>query len=336
MKTYFYPVECISDTAYSYAVARLRTLEARSLMPEDYDRMLQCADEADVLRILDVHGYEKTRRSADESYDQLIHSNLVHALVFIEGLLPEKHRWFSEYFRADIDAINLKRKAKAVIAGQDENPEYIDGGTADTALLAELSPEECGEKLPVPWRAVWNRFYALYSAGELTDYRETSVLFDSGKMGRLKQLAERMGSGFIREFTGVRIDCLNIGIFFRTRGDEDAGCRYFAGGGNITPEELEYSMQSSGPGLEIWASTPYLPYIRRIEEEGRKTQAIERETTRIMSDYLSNAKYVTFGPEVICTYYFRVRRELMNIKTVLMGRGSAVDGETVRKRLVVA
>ncbi|MFC1479213.1 V-type ATPase subunit [Planctomycetota bacterium] len=336
MRTYFYPVNFISDTAYSYPVARLRALEARSISSEDYERMLHGEDEADMLRVLEKAGYENTQREKNESYGEFIHRSTAGILDFIEELLPEKHKWFAEYFRTDIDSINLKAKAKALIAGQEEIA-YIEGGVMDSGMLREISPEECAEKLPKPYNTIWNEFYSLYSSGELKDYREASVLFDNRKTKHLQNLAKRMGSEFIEGFTCVRTDCLNIEVFFRMRGHEEAA-RYFAEGGLVPLDRLENTIGSSANALDVYAPTPYLPYIRRIEEDFKdplKMQVLDRETARIKYDYLSSAKYVVFGPEVICAYYFRIKNELMNMKTIFLGRNNNIDREIIKEGLII-
>ena len=336
MKAYFYPVNVISDTAYSYPVARLRVLEAKSISPDDYDRMLLGEDEADMLRVLEKAGYEKTQREKNESYGEFIHSSIINILNFIEELLPRKDKWFAQYFRTDIDSINLKAKAKALIAGQEEVA-CLEGGVMNAVVLQQMPSEDCAEKLPEPYNKMWNDFYSLFVSSELTDYRETSILFDNRKINRLQNLAKRMGSEFIKGFTGIRADCLNIEVFFRMRGREDA-VDYFTEGGFVPSDRLKHAVRSSINASEVWAPTPYLPYIRRIEEDikdQQKRQILDRETARIKSDYLSNAKYVVFGPEVLCAYYFRVKKELMNIKTILLGRNNSIERETIKQRLVL-
>lgn len=341
MKTYFYPVDSISDTSYAYPVARLRTLEARALGPEQYERMIGASDEADIMRILEISGYENTRRDPDEEYGQFIHRNLVHAIDAAQGYLSRRDRWFADYFRADIDAINLKEKAKAYMAGQEEGA-YIEGGVMPPELLKQTAPDKCSDEFPEPYGSMWKDFLSIYSSEEAGGYRTVSVFFDNRKMKYLRHLAERTGSGFIKEFTSVRADCLNIEIFFRIKGmnEEEQAAGFFADSGQVPADRLKNAVRVSHIPSEIWAPSPYLAYVLRIEseiKEGRESrmQIVETETARIISDYLSNAKYIVFGPEVICSYYFRIRRELMNVKTILLGRSNAIDSETVQKRLVL-
>jgi len=337
VKTHFYPVAFISDTAYAYAVARLRVLESRRLRLRDYERLLAAEDEADVRRILENAGYTYVPGEGADAFSERNNAALLEETT---ALLPAKHRWFAQYFRADADTINCKEKAKAAAAGRgEEEASFTAGGSIDPAMLAALSPEECAERLPSPYAEAWRRLLLLLEEERAPGARRTAILFDNAKLSHLLLLARRIGSRFLVNFTRLRIDCLNIETCYRMRESppDTRPASPFCAGGFLDRDTLRALEAGEAPAEGILASSAYLPYVRRIEESRGSPEfflAVEREIGRIRLDFLRNALYIPFGAEVLCAHYFRVKNELRNIKTIIAGRAAGMETGLIRERIL--
>lgn len=339
MIAFFYPVGFVSNTDYASAVGRVRVLETHFLTRTDFERILETENDDDVFRVLELADYRFPLEGKGAAYLGIIHHNITYLMDFAESLFPQKDKWLSRYFRTGIDFINLKEMAKFELEEIDTEPLYREGGTIETSLFSEKSNEEIVDYLPAVYQGICREYIRLKNKQEISRYRDIGLFYDAHKYSVLLKIARESTSDFLIRFTKIRIDCLNIEILLRLieRDTKSVKSTVFIDNGFIEKSRFEEFISGSREDITgFFSDTPYSAYMQRIQErtEGlEKVLAIEQEISKIKRDFLSYAQYITFGPEVIFSYFFMKMKEIQNIKTVFLAREQNVDIEIIKSRL---
>ena len=66
---------------------------------------------------------------------------------------------------------------------------------------------------------------------------------------------------------------------------------------------------------------------------GGSVTAFERECDNAVSDFLSGASFVSFGPEPVAAYLSMLENEITSIRIILTAKLSGTQPEIIRERL---
>ncbi|MFH1707577.1 MAG: V-type ATPase subunit [Planctomycetota bacterium] len=332
------PIDFTGQVDYAAAAGRIAALETRFLATADLERLLAAPDEADMYRILELAGY---RVPADISggFEAVVQAFGTDLLALAESLFPDRDRWIAAYFRADVDFLNLKEKAKHERAATAAAPGFEPGGTFDPRLLAAGTLAEVLVDLPADCRRACEDYLAVRATGLLDHYRLIDAFFDGRKAGLLLRLAERTGSATFMEYTRARIDAVNIATVFRmSRRKEAEPGAFLLDGGFVEAGRLAAAPAGGETdGAAVFAGTPYAAVAARIGEAlraGAGLQVVERETAAIAARALDRVWYSPHGPAVVLAHFVKRTAELFNIKRVLFARRRGLDFNAVREHLI--
>ena len=111
----------------------------------------------------------------------------------------------------------------------------------------------------------------------------------------------------------------------------------FVEGGWLERQRFRDVLQGAGESLRpAFEATVYAQYVHVIDQclrDRRDLERVEQQVNRIQFDYLSQARYVTFGAEPIVAYYHGRSEELRNVRRTLLARASNMSFESIRERI---
>jgi V/A-type H+-transporting ATPase subunit C len=161
------------ETDYAYAVARIRTHEARLLTRHDIDRLLAAPTEADCLRILVDRGYP-----AAENGDAMLAAETTQAWALLRELAPNLSVFDVLLCRNDFH--NVKAAIKGIVTNQDCTRLFLPEGCVPTETIRKAVTSRDFSLLPPNMRAAAEE--ALTVLLETGDGQLTDVILDAAQL----------------------------------------------------------------------------------------------------------------------------------------------------------
>ena len=316
------------DIRYGYAVGRVRVLEGRLLPRATFERLLDAPDLREQKRILaetyvgryleSAETAEDVERALEESLGDLFEEFLERA-----DLPPA----VVQYFRLPYDYANLRATVKARLLGVAQ-----DGALSS---LGSVPVEEFAHPADLP-DALSELATAWDDTEEPPDLDEVEAEIDRAMFAALEVAAHESKIRFLRDVTAFRIDLANTGVLLRGRAKGVPVGELF---GRLIPGGM--------PALEdLAASAPRLG-MEELADAIVKTGALghvspgdlsDLERFDLLADSLLAerqfaARRVPGGPQPVLAYVAARMAEVLVLRTVLVGRLSGLDSESVRRRV---
>lgn len=311
--------------------AYVRALEAKLLTAADYNRMLEAQELADVLRLLQDHGYGVTAASQAEVENAI--------RVAREALIAD-FAGFSmdmrllDLFRIRYDYHNVKVVLKAAAAGVEADDLLMEGGRFDRAELVRSLREEDDALLPLPMAEAAYQARAAFAAGEP---RRGELALDRACYAELAALAEELGSPFIRDYVRLMIDAENVKTLLRVErmyGGAELMAEAALEGGEVSVDALLIAVEN-GAITEPYQATPLSGAVEHIAQviHGGSVTGFEKSCDDTLARYLQGAALVSFGPEAVLAYFAAREQEFRNIRILMSGRMAELPAEKIRERM---
>lgn len=321
----------VKATDWLCVSAYVRALEGRLLTAADYHRMLEAQETADVLRVLQDHGYAVTGGSQAEVEE---------AIRAAREALIEDFAGFSmdmrllDMFRIRYDYHNAKVVLKAAAAGVEADDLLMEGGRFDKAVLAQRLREEEDEQLPPLMAEAAQEARLALAAGEP---RRGDLALDRACYGEMTALAEELGSPFISGYVRLMIDAENVKTLLRVErmyGGAELMAEAALEGGEVSVDTLLIAVEN-GAITEPYQATPLSGAVEHIAQviHGGSVTGFERSCDDTLMHYLQGAALVPFGPEAVLAYFAAREQEFRNIRILMNGRSAGLSAEKLRERM---
>ena len=305
-------------------------MERGLLTRDDFARMLDARDTAEVWSVLAERGYEQ---GTEEFEDALQREWAKHVREIFE---LSENRAIPELFRIQYDFHNLKMLLKARYAGGDLSYGTVDLGTVPVQVISEAVSGENGSEMAPFLREAMADAEEQYTAAN--DPVALDVAIDRRRFGRCLSLLR--GNPFLEGWIEREVDLSNLYAFLRVHlmGDEaiplkhawiDGGSLSFALFGEVPDETLDALPRR-------FSRTRYAAFVSRSVEllqDGRAFSRVERLRDGVILTYMKRSAHVCFGIEPLIAYLVYRRIELDAVRTVLVGKLNEVPEETIRERV---
>jgi V/A-type H+-transporting ATPase subunit C len=325
-------VKTIKDMDFLFLTSIIRAREVRMLDVEKINRILDVSAFSDVTGTLTDCGYPDM---SDMSMSEIF--------TVLENYRADVFREFSEYdnvlslldlFRMKYDYHNVKVLVKSSGIGVDANDLLYNSGRINAQKLYEAFLNELYEDIPTALTEAITTAAGVLS--RTADPQLADIEIDKIYYNELASHAKQLRNGFINGYVQLQIDSANLRVLVRYARlglSSDFLLNTLIPDGSTSIEELALAYDGSIP---ISFPGEYLADAARLGSEimnGGSQTTFELACDNAVLQYVTNTKYISFGPAPIITYLAKLEWELTVIRMLLSGKHSNVPADIIRERL---
>lgn len=310
----------IKDTAFAYAVSKIRAKETQMLGEACLMRMADAEGTEEAIKILREAGY------SGSTQEEMLADELAKTYRLLAEIspLPEAFR----LFMVKSDYHNIKVLIKAEYLGKDYD--FLlksDGRIAPERLKDIITSRVLTDLSPIMQKAVLS---AIDTLAKTDNPQFADLILDKAAYAEMRSMAADADSAFIQELVKVMIDLANLRMLLRVQKmgkNVEFLLRALIPDGTISPETLARELPK--PFAEFLRTTPY----RELAEFTQNAAEFEQATEGYLLRRCKQARYVAFGIEPLVAYLLAKEHEIKQVRLVLTGKKNALPTEQIKERL---
>ncbi len=316
----------MKDTDYTFAVARIRSNEARLLTSAELNAVISAATYKEAVSRLNEKGYE----ISDTDYSPALSKRMENLWKTVCEVLPDKSQFDSVILKNDF--ANLKILSKAFILGKDPECEY--------EFPSVYSPEELKENvfarknslLPECLQHADRSSYRILSKTKFAQLSDSVI--DRASMEWSIKTAKKADNPILLEMAEIDTACADIKVLYRCILTEKAQsfmeravaeCRAFS-----KTDIIAAALKGMDSFLEFLSHTDYKGAADALKVS---TTEFERWCDNKKISALKNTKTEVFGISPIVAFYYAAETEIRNIRIILSAKMNGLPEETIRARV---
>lgn len=322
-----------SDTHYTYAVGRIRALEARLISPADMDRLLDEETQQEVLRTLsEFPDYAAILSAGELQPETILEEQLRQAYTTVSELsLGSK---VIQSLRLKYDFHNLKLLLKAKLL--DTEP----SGFIAVAFLPREQLERIVKEKALDMSA--GRFVGETIRAAVTLVDEVTALDTVDRILDRHYYAVFLRSlsinPFLEEYARRTIDLLNLRTFWRVQAmgwPEERLAESLLPGGFL--DDSFFLEEFATPIADFVPRVKDGVYRRILQEalhahQGRGDLAVlDKLADDYLIQFLQRTKYYCFGLEPLVGYLAAKENEVMRLRTILFGKEKGIAADALQE-----
>jgi len=338
-------------TNYIYASAKIRALEPLILDETDIERMVDAPDIKSAFKVLNDTDYGDNLLDVQPAeYRDALRADFQELHDFLQRVTPEGRLF--ELILLDRDFVNLRLFFKAKYFNIDiekfvkENVIYAPNHLKDFVFENHIhSPEtmqaylteQKGQTLDQEIKDV------IYQIDKKINDKTRPDQIDSWltqKYFDLKQeLAKEIGSGFIKKYIKMEIDCANILMWLRLKRlgkDQEEAKQKLIRRGNADYKRLITMYNEEPRAIKFFINANFDQKVVEAFDkfcDDNNLFELEREMEDYKVRYSRLAKRYSYGPEVIFAYYLAKQNAITNIRIILTGKLNNLPTESIKQTL---
>ncbi len=325
-------------TDYLYHSARVRALERELLDGEQLDRLLAADGEAAVLTLLNEYGILPVTdaESGRLLREETLLGVLRRAYAEIAALAPDEAVLL--LWRYPYDCNNVKAAIKGFIRKIDPRPMMFDFGTQPIEAVIRMA--QSGDFSALSPAMAIAADAAVRAFAKTKNPQQIDLLLDRACYADMLAAAKDSGVTFAEELVREKIDLTNLLTVVRVK-----RMKLGESGRMLLEETLLEGGEISHASLLSWFAeeetlmwdrlyyTDYGKLAEAVAATDRSLTAIERSLDQYWMTHIREAKYVSFGPEVLIAFLQANEYEVRNLRIILAGKTAGLDAATIRERI---
>jgi V/A-type H+-transporting ATPase subunit C len=318
----------MKETAYAYAVSRIRANETKLLSGADIDQLIAAPDEKSAVKLLEDKGYIDIK--VNGNLNNIFQAQLQNTWQLLCEIAPDIG--LLDFWIIKNDFHNLKTALKAFFT-EDKNTDYfIQPALCNPQQIKSAVFGKCYSELPVYLKEEAEKAYDVLIRtmdGQLAD-----ILLDAAALNTMLQRAGKTGNGYIKNLAELACATANIKIAIRAaRTGKDmqflqtALC-------DTASLNITVLINESAKGLDCLFS--YLcntVYKEAVAQYKISTSAFEKWCDDLLLYHVQSAKFISFGPEPLITYYLAKEAEIKSLRIILSCKHNKLPSEKIRERV---
>lgn len=314
------------ETEYTYAVARIRANELSLLTDADMDQLIAAADVQTAERILTDKGRSA---NAENGSPDLCENELLKAWRLISESIPDKE--LLEALIIGNDFTNLKAVIKAVFS--DAEPQdfiTLPCLTAPETLISAVKENDYSG-LPAYLADCADRAYHAVSGKQSGQLAE--MIIDRASLETRLASCEKAGSDLLRRI--VIISCLAADIKVAVRSAATGKTKDFALDGMCAVPGIEPSalVDAAFSGEKLGPILKEAGFEELCDYADGDFSALEMRCDNLVTQMITQAKSLVFGPDPLIAYYYAKLAEVKNVRIILSAKAGGVPEELIRQRV---
>ncbi len=330
------------DTRYTYAVGRIRALEARLLNKSQFEGLIAARDAPEALRTLSDTDYgpflSELKKARD--FEVALNEELKSVLRIVSDLSRDTE--LTDIFRLRYDFHNLKVLLKIkCLSHQSPDTNHLplmDVGLIEAAKLKKIIEGDDYRELPRELRTAAEK--AIKAFEETHDARRIDIILDREMFALFSQRTRDSGHPFLREYFRMYFDLINIKNFLRVKElklDRSFFEEAFLEGGSLGKslflKSYEESINNFASALSPTLYGALVSAGIKYWQENRSWSELERLADNYLFSYLRRAKYVVFGLEPLIAYLLVRENEIKVLRIIMVGKLNGLPADLLRSRL---
>ena len=317
------------DTDYLSVSARIRAMENRLLTADRMDRMIEARDNEEAMKILAECGY-----TGAGTLEEFLAQARADVFKDLSSAVPDPR--LAEVFQLKYDYHNAKTLLKAKATGADPERLLLDGGRYTPQYLLDGWRREDLRGCADLYRKAITQARVVLE--EEKDPQGADLILDRACFEEMAQLAKDLKSKYLQGYVRLSVDVANLRTAVRVcrMGKEGEFLRQVLLPGGSVSEQSIVSAHGDGLG-EVFQSGPLAQAAvlgAKLSQPGSGAlTAFEKACDDALTDYLTSARLIPFGEEIVIGYLYAREQELTAIRAIFAGRAAGLDGDTIRQRL---
>ena len=318
----------MKETAYAYAVARIRANEPSLLTAADIEQLVAVDGAQPVLRFLEDKGWIDPEKR--ESLDAVFRHQAEKAWRLLTEIAPDIGEL--EFLIVRNDFHNIKAALKAYVADQEKTDAFIWPSLIDPEEIRTAIGNKQYESLPGFAKAAIQKTYDILVRtldGQLAD-----IILDAMALNEMTAMAKRAGSPFAEELVELFCVAANIKIAFRAaKTGKDSAFLETALCETRTLVKPDLVKTASKGVEEFIQYLSHTVYREAAEQVKTSTTAFEKWCDDILMAHVLKAKYVSFGIDPLVAFFIAKEAEIKTVRMILSCKYHAIPTETIRERV---
>lgn len=316
----------MKDTAYTFAVAKVRAVETRLLSSSDMEQLIGASDYENAVKLLKDKGIVGEKDDVQTALKNL----MTQTWHLLNEISPETSSLEILIVRNDFH--NLKSALKSMVSTNRCEDHFIIPSVVKPELLKSAVSGKKFYELPDFLEVTAEKAYELLVRtmdGQLAD-----ILIDAATLDNLLKRAENSGNAYIQRFAELIAVTANIKTAYRaarTGKDET-----FLQAALCDTKELSKSalIQAAKKGpeelLAYLAETSYKDAAKYIRVS---VSAFEKWCDDTIMSHIESAKYKSFGVEPLIAYYIAIETQVKTLRIILSCKYNNLQADIIRERV---
>lgn len=325
----------VRDTDYLYATMRIRSMERFLITPEIIHRMLDAKTAEDAAKILSEIGFPEINQVSLFSIESSI-SKLRSETFKILHSITSNHSLI-DFFAIKYDYHNMKAFIKASHQEQAADSIFIDSGRISVQTLKNmLTQDDFIAMSKIMTKAITEAKEVLSRTG---DPQLFDFVLDRAMYAEMKQEALSSGDDFLTGYFRLLIDIQNLRSTVRAgrlKKDSAFLLNALIPDGNISTHSFLTAFEGSQTLKDLFSGSP----LEAAAEAGSSAMTgvssftnFEKLCDKVLLKYLTNARFVPFGPGVIVSYIGAFEQQLITARTIMAGKMEGLPSHQIAERL---
>lgn len=318
----------MNELEYTYAVARIRVLEAALLSDAVIDQLLACKDEEQCLQLLSEKGWgdagsgqdaEAILKREEEKTWEVIHDVAPDLSVFDVMSYPKLYH-------------NLKAAIKEVCTEVKNEKIFYEGCAIPGKEMISIIENKAFERLPEHMEAAAKDAYDTLL--QTRDGQLCDIIVDRAALEAIYRAGQESEEEIIRTYAESTVALADIKIAVRAqRTGKSIGFmkRAMAECDSVNINQLAAAALSGEDALrEYLAGTVYAEGAQVLEES---PSAFERWCDNRMVDAMKPQKMNSFSAGPLVAYLLARENEIKTVRIILTGKQNEFPDEMIRERI---
>lgn len=324
---------------YIYANGRVSVLEMKLLNAEKYSRMLDASRAEDALKVLYESNYANglvLERTAD--FEKLLDAEMRSVCDFFKSETTDNKA--AQCFILQFDYQNVKLLMKMKYLRLEKNDYLSENGQLPLdRLKTAVMTDNYREIMPVEMAEACETIDSEFADGN----RKSTVIditLDQAMYRQLVKTANECKTPAVKSYVRAEVDGKNILTLFRVRKSHltsDQLKALYLQGGSFSCEHVHQWFETEGEDLlKTFGESEYLPLVKLcVEAERTGASLLKGELWAEAHKYemLEPYRNAFSGIEPIICYYLAKRKEIDNVRLIMVGIRNDVDRTVIRERL---
>ncbi len=324
----------IKDTDYLFLTTRVRSLEVNLLNQDRMEQMLEARTNEDALRVLTDCGYPEVDTVNVDTVNEMLAAERDKTMYDLYMFAPDPA--IIDVFKVKYDYHNVKVLLKSEAVGADPQRLLVDTGRVPVKeLTAAVRSSEFSGVPTVLADAITK---ARETLGATKDPQLADFVLDQACFEDMFAIARASESSFLEGYVRINIDAANLRSIVRTlrmgKSTEFLTGVLFAGG-NVDRGRILTVVGASGSLEDLFGTTPLKAAAEAgtAAAKGGPLTQFEKLCDDAVTEYVSKARYVSFGEAPIIAYLSAKETEYTAIRIIMTGRLAGLSADVIRERL---
>ncbi len=318
----------MSNTKYTYAVARIRALETSLLTDGVIGQMLGCPTVEQAMQLLMEKGWGSG--TSEEKIEDMLACEEQKAWRVIQDTAPDMKVF--DVLSCPRLYHNLKAAVKAVCTGSHVKDIFYDGCSVSGEEMMRIVENKEFDRLPGRMPGIAREaFETLLHTG---DGQLCDVMIDRAALEAVQEAGRQSGETIIREYADTTVSIADIKIAVRcSRTGKSAEFMRSAMAeceGVSVDQLIRAALSGEDEIIKYLEGTSYAGGAAALAES---PSAFERWCDDRMTESMKPQKYETFSVGPLLAYLLARENEIKTVRIILTGKQNSFPDDAIRERV---